>query len=183
MNAMQRTIYNPVLQETVTFTKMATETGGALSELEITLKPQGGNPAHHHRGYAETFTALDGELTLILDNKTVVLQPGESYEVKGGVVHRFFNATPGQIRFRNEVRPGHTGLENSLRILSGLAADGLYDEKKEIPKHLSHLAMIGMMSDMRLPGAMFLTTPVLKVIAALARRHGIEQDLVVRYCR
>ncbi|KQR11263.1 hypothetical protein ASF71_20685 [Deinococcus sp. Leaf326] len=126
---------------------------------------------------------MDGELTLILNNRTVVLQPGESYEVKGGVVHRFFNATPGQIRFRNEVRPGHTGLENSLRILSGLAADGLYDEKKEIPKQLSHLAVLGMMSDMRLPGALFLSTPILKVIAAWARWRGVEQALVTRYCR
>lgn len=180
---VRRHIANPVLGETVTFRRTAAETGGALSELELTLVPGGGNPFHSHTSYSETFTAIEGDLSLgLAGGRTVVLRPGESYEVEAGRVHRFFNATERPIRFRNDVRPGHAGFENALRILCGLAGDGLYDVRRAVPKSPVHLAVVGVMSDMRLPGAMALTTPLLKLLAAWARRRGIEGALIARYC-
>lgn len=180
---MKRTITNPVLKDTVTFIKTSAETNGTVSELEITLLPGGGNPLHYHTSYSETFTALEGNLGLELKNKkTLLLKPGEFYVVKQGEVHRFFNPGDKEIKFRNEVHPGHEGFENTLRILYGLAADGLYNDKG-VPKSLTHLAICGIMSDMRLPGLMALTTPLLKFIAARAREKGIEQQLLARYCR
>lgn len=179
---MTRTIYNPELQETVTFLQMSEETGGSLSELEITLAPGGGNPLHYHTTYTELFTAVEGELYLQIKNKRILkLNPGESYLVKKGEVHRFFNPGTSEIRFRNEVRPGHRGFENTLRILHGLAADGMYNSKK-VPKNFTHLAICGIMSDMRLPGLMWFTTPLLKLIAANARRKGVEKQLLDKYC-
>ena len=181
---MPRYVENPVLKETIRFTRTAEETGGKVSDLEITLMPGGGNPLHYHKGYSETFTALVGDLGLGLGgNKTVLLRPGKSHVVESGQVHRFFNPTDGKITFRNEVRPGHTGLENGLKILAGLANDGLYDEKKEIPRSLIHLAVVGIMSEMRLPGLMSLTTPVMQLIAARSRRNGTERALLERYCQ
>ena len=179
---MKRKITNPALRETITFIKTATETKGAVSELEITLLPGGGNPLHYHTSYTETFTALEGELGMELKNKQkLILKPGESYLVKRGEVHRFFNPGHTEIRFRNEVVPGHEGLENTLRIFCGLATDGLYN-KKNIPKDFRHLAICGIMSDMRLPGLMVLTTPLLKWVAARASKKGIEQQLINKYC-
>lgn len=138
---------------------------------------------HYHTSYIEIFTALEGELGLELENKRqVILQPGESFVVNIGDIHRFFNPGNKQIRFRNEVHPGHEGFENTLRILSGLAADGLYN-KKGIPKDITDLAICGIMSDMRLPGLMSLTTPILKIIAARAIKSGKQQQLLDRYCK
>ncbi|MVN23527.1 cupin domain-containing protein [Mucilaginibacter arboris] len=180
---MSRTIVNPVLKEAVTFVKTADETNGAVSDLEITIAAGGGNPLHYHTTYTEKFTAIEGELHLELKHKRIVrLKPGESYLVKKGEVHRFFNAGEAEIKFRNEVHPGHKGFENTLRILHGLAADGLYNDKG-VPKNLTHLAVCGIMSDMRLPGLMSLTTPLLKFIAARARKKGIEQQLLEKYCK
>ncbi len=180
---MKRTITNPELKETVTFLQTAAQSGGTLSELEITLLPGGGNPLHYHTSYTEKFTALKGELGLELKNKQqLILKPAESYLVKIGEVHRFFNPGNESITFRNEVRPGHEGFENTLRILSGLAADGLYNDQG-VPKSLTHLAICGIMSDMRLPGLMGLTIPLLKLIATRARAKGIEQQLIDKYCQ
>lgn len=179
---MKRTLFNPVLKETVTFIQTSRETNGAVSDLEITLAPGGGNPLHYHTTYTELFTAVEGELKLELKNKKIIcLSPGQSYLVKEGEVHRFFNSGATDIRFRNEVRPGHEGFENTLRILHGLASDGLY-RSNGIPRSFTHLAVCGIMSDMRLPGLMSLTTPLLKWIARRAKKKGIEQQLVDKYC-
>ena len=179
---MKRTIFNPVLKDTVVFVRTAAETNGAVSELEITLMPGGGNPLHYHTSYTETFTALTGTLGLELKNKRqLLLAPGEAYVVKKGEVHRFFNHGDAPITFRNEVHPGHEGFENALRILYGLAADGLYGTKG-VPQSLTRLAVCGIMSDMRLPGLLSLATPLLRLLAARARKQGTEQQLLDRYC-
>lgn len=172
-----------MLKETVTFLKTAAETNGAVSDLEITVAAGGGNPLHYHTTYTERFTAIEGDLHLELKNKQVGrLKSGESYLVNRGEVHRFFNPGNAEIKFRNEVHPGHEGFENTLRILHGLATDGLYNDKG-VPKRFTHLAVCGIMSDMRLPGLLSLATPLLKIISARAKRNGTEKALLDKYCK
>ena len=60
-----------------------------------------------------------------------------------------FNPTDQEIIFNVKLTPGHTGFENSLRIIYGLAGDGLTDNKT-IPKSIKHLALVVCMSDMNL---------------------------------
>jgi hypothetical protein len=96
-------------------------------------------------------------------------------------LHGFFNPTDKVIKFNVSLRPGHTGFENSLRILYGLAADGLTD-KKSIPRSLKHTAIILCMSDMNLPGLFTVLFPLLKLIARRAKASGEEQRLIDKYC-
>ncbi|WP_162056537.1 cupin domain-containing protein [Pontibacter pamirensis] len=122
---MKRTIENPIIKDTATFLQTAEESGGKISDIEFTLMPEGGNPLHYHKTYSETFTAIDGELGLKLGKKvTKILKPGESYTVEPMSLHSFFNPTDKEIKFNIKIKPGHTGFENSLRILYGMAADG-----------------------------------------------------------
>lgn len=179
---MKRTIVNPVIKDTVTFLQTSAESGGTLTEAEITLMPGGGNPLHYHKTYSETFTAVVGDLGLNLArNVTRILKPGESYTVDPMALHRFFNPTGDEIKFRVRIIPGQRGLENSLRILYGLATDGLTDGKA-IPKSLRHTAIILCMSDMNVPGLLTFLFPILKWMAARAKASGEEQRLVERYC-
>lgn len=180
---MKRTIVNPVIKDSVTFIRTAAESGGAVTEIEITLMPGGGNPLHYHKTYSETFTALGGELGVKLGKgRTKILQPGESYTVAPMEVHSFFNPSDEEIQFNVEIEPGHEGFENSLRILYGLAADGLTN-KKAVPTRLKHVALIADMSDMYLPGIVTLFAPLLKRVARKARANGEDQQLIKRYCR
>lgn len=180
---MKRTYYNPVIKDTITFLQTAAESGNQVTEIEITLMPGGGNPLHFHRTYSETFIAIDGDLGLKLGGgRKKVLKPGESHCVAPMQLHSFFNPGNSEIKFKVQIHPGHTGFENSLKILCGLAADGLTN-KKAIPKSMKHLAMIGEMSDMRLPGIIGLLTPVLKRVAKKARQRGEEKELIERYCK
>jgi quercetin dioxygenase-like cupin family protein len=180
---MKQTVYNPALKETIVFKKTSAETQGEYSELEISLEPGGGNPMHYHRSYTELFTAVNGELGLQLENgEKMFLKPGQSYLVKKGEGHRFFNHGNNRITFRNTVVPGSTGLENTLRILSGLAEDGLYS-KRNIPRNVFHMGICAVMSDMRLTGvAGMITTPLVHILARLARKKGIEDSLIKKYC-
>jgi hypothetical protein len=77
--------------------------------------------------------------------------------------------------------PGHTGFEKSLRIIYGLASDGLTD-KNTIPKSIKHTAIVVCMSDMNLPGAFTFLFPILKFIAKRANTTGEEQKLLDKYC-
>ncbi len=179
---MKRTIVNPIIKDTVTFLQTAEETGGKITEAELTLMPGGGNPLHYHKTYTETFTAIDGELGVKLGMKhSKILKPGESYRVEAKALHCFFNQTEKEIKFNVKLIPGHTGFENSIRILYGLASDGLTD-KKSVPKSIKHMAIIGCMGDMNLPGIFTIMYPLLKLIAKKAKVNGQEQKLIDRYC-
>jgi len=112
----------------------------------------------------------------------MLLQPGESYLVEKGVAHRFFNPGNADITFTNMVVPGSTGLENTLRILCGLAADGHYSANN-IPKNPYHMGICAVMSDMRLTGIKgLITTPLVRLLAYMGRKKGIEENLVRKYC-
>ena len=179
---MKRTIVNPVIKDTATFLRTAKESNTKVSEIEILLMPGGGNPLHYHKTYSETFIAVDGELGLKLGGNNIkVLKPGERYTVQPRQLHCFFNPTGQQIKFRILIEPGHEGFENSLRILYGLAADGLTD-KKSIPKNMMHTALVVTMSDMNAPGLLTWIFPLLKWIARRARARGVEQRLLEQCC-
>lgn len=179
---MKRTIINPIIKDTVTFLQTAEESGGVITEAEITLMPGGGNPLHYHKTYSETFTALEGEVGLKLGKSgNKILKEGETYTVEPMAIHGFYNPTDRVIRFNVSLRSGHTGFEQSLRIIYGLAADGLTD-KKSIPRSLKHTAIIMTMSDMNLPGLFTILFPFFRFIARRAKASGDEQRLIDKYC-
>lgn len=179
---MKRTVVNPIIKDTATFLKTAEETNGELTEIEITLMPGGGNALHYHKTYSETFTAIDGDLGVKLaKGKTKILKACESYTVKPMELHSFFNSTDKEIKFNVKLTPGHTGFENSIRIIYGLAGDGLTN-KKSIPKSLKHTAIIVCMSDMNAPGLLTLLYPILKRVAKKAKVNGEEKKLLDKYC-
>ena len=178
---MQRTIINLLYKDTVTFLETSVETGGRHSLLDVTLMPGGGNLRHFHTAFTETFIAVKGILGLQLKDRRRLLYPGESYTVQENEVHNFFNPGDNEITFQIVFKPGHEGMENTLRIAYGLAADGLAN-KKGIPKNLYAAALIMEMSNSYPTGIMSLIKPLLLLLAKRARKKGIEQMLIEKYC-
>ena len=178
---MKTTIINPVFKDTVTFLQTAASSSGRITQLEMTLRPGGGNPLHHH-SYPEKFTAFDGKLGLRVGTKEPkVLQPGESFLVEPGALHAFFNPTDDEIRFSIEVEPASERLENFLRVMYGLASDGLTDQNSK-PKSFEHAAIVLCMGDVHVPGFLALIRPLLQFTANRARANGEEQRLIAKYC-
>ncbi|MBC6369182.1 cupin domain-containing protein [Algoriphagus sp. AK58] len=181
---MNRTIINPLYKDQVTFTQTSEETGGKITELDLILSPKGGNPMHHHTSFEETFTAVKGDLGLKLKDKTLILKPGESYTVKKMEGHGFFNPSDNQeIRFTIQIKPGHTGFENSLRIMYGLAQDGL-TAKNGIPKDLGVAFWLGEINDSKVHGLLFkLLQPLGTLLAKGIKKKGIDRELLKKYCQ
>jgi mannose-6-phosphate isomerase-like protein (cupin superfamily) len=178
---MKRTIVNPVIKDVVTFLQTASESVSKISEIEIVVMPGGGNILHYHKTYSETFIAVEGDLGVKLKDSMKILKPGERYTVKPMELHAFFNPGPRPVKFRALIEPGHEGFENSLRILYGLAADGLTD-KNSVPKNLTHTALLLTMSDMNAPGFLTWIFPLLQLIAKGAKAKKEEQRLMQQYC-
>ena len=179
---MKRTIHNPVLRDTVTFTSTSGESGGEFTELEATVMPGGGNLPHFHKSFDETVTIVEGVLTLVFNRSDELeLSAGQSYAIRAGLVHSFRNATESVVRVYDRITPGSEGFENALRIMYGLAGDGLYNERK-MPRSVQHFAICASISDTRLPGFMSVFNPLIDLLARLARWRGIEDQLRRKYC-
>ncbi|WP_341840470.1 cupin domain-containing protein [Chitinophaga caseinilytica] len=179
---MKATIVNPIIKDQVTFTETSASTGGRISRLEVTLMPGGGTPMHYHRNFSETFVVSEGVLTVTMNDRFVRLAPGGHFTVEKGVSHRFSNETNEPVLFTTIVEPGSTGFENALRILYGLAEDGITDNKG-MPRNPLILAAISDMSDMHPAGAAMLFLPVFKLLGLISRISGTEKRLLSKYCQ
>ncbi len=179
---MTRTIHNPALRSTITFLTTAKESHGAITELEVMVMPGGKNPPHYHKTYDEAFEVIEGVLRLDLkQGLRRELSAGQSYVVKAGEVHSFLNETPQPARIRTRIVPGNEGFENSVRILAGLALEGLNNNRLKVPRSLRQLAVCLAMSDTWLPGVLSPFNLPLRLLARFARRRGIENALLLRY--
>jgi quercetin dioxygenase-like cupin family protein len=177
----KRVFENPVFGYKATFLKTADETEGAYTLVEIELAPGGGNSLHDHIEFTETFRTVQGPLTLQCNKIEKTLQPGESFTVPKRAVHLFKNLTEKKVTFEVELRPGHAGFEKAIKIADGLATDGLTN-KKGIPTNLYHLAVLSSFSGTNPAGFMSVIVPFMKWLAKLARKKGIEQQLIKKYC-
>jgi Cupin domain len=143
--------------------------------------PKGRNALHCH-AYTEKFTAIDGDVGLENEKKHQrILKSGESYTVEPMAWHCFFNPTDCEMRFGVQLEPGNERFEYFLRILYGLAADGLTD-KKSRPKSIKHAAILLNMADAKMTGLLPLMSPLLKRVAKKAKANGDEQRLIDKYC-
>ena len=177
-----RRIYNPVQQNSVTFLETSAQTNGARTLLELELAPGGSATAHYHRRFSERFEVRAGELHLQIGRTRRRLTVGQSATVEPHTLHAFSNPTEDPTRFLIELRPGHSGMEQGLQIVYGLASEGKTNAKG-VPINLYHLAVVLGLGDTQLPGVLRVLLPVLRVLLARARRTGIEQALIARYCR
>lgn len=168
-----------MIGDKATLLKSAAETGGETTLLEVVLNPGGGNILHRHIDYAEEFEGVEGDLSVTIGNKHLVLRAGDSVVVPANTVHCFNNRTKQPVTFRVRFTPAQPGFEKALAIGYGLAADGLVN-KRSIPRNIRHQAILLTMSGIVPVGIVKLLLPFLRVIAATSAR--IERELTERYC-
>jgi hypothetical protein len=110
------------------------------------------------------------------------LAPGESAVAPVGAWHCFRNETDSPTRFMVELRPGHRGMEMALQVAYGLAMDG-EARADGSPRNILHSALLIEWADVRPSGPLRLIVPIMKPLAALARRRGVDEELRSRYVR
>jgi len=178
----KRTFFNPVMNDTATFIETAEESDGKHSLIEIELYKSDGPPLHYHKTFAERFEVIEGTLYLQAGKEQKQIKAGESFTIPAGMPHKFYNITNDKVRFRLVFEPGHTGMENFIKIIYSLAADGL-TKKNGVPKNFAHLATILVMSDSNAAGFLTLMSPVIRMVANRAKKNGTEEWLLDKYCK
>lgn len=175
-----RRVYNPDQKDYATFLKTSAETQGAYTLLEIELAPHGGNGLHIHDTYSEGFEVLEGELNVTMAGEHKILKAGDKVVVPPNVEHCFFSTSDQPTRFLVDIRPGHAGFEQSLRIAYGLASDG-ETNGEGVPKNILKLAYILNIGGMKFNGPMRYVVPIFDGLAAIARMRGIDKQLEQKY--
>lgn len=177
----KRILYNPKIKDKVTILKFSSETNNEYALLEVELQVNGGNGLHYHKTFTEEFIPIEGKLGVRVGNKKMILEPGQTALVGIRENHHFFNADNKPIRFQVKLAPGHDGFIKGLAIAYGLASDNLTNNEG-IPKSMSHLAVLMELTETFPSGILSLLTPYLNWKARAAKKNGIYQDLIAKYC-
>lgn len=163
------------------FIKTPEETNGQYLEVEVIMKPKGGNDMHYHTTFTEEFIVVEGVLGIQVEKEVVHLHPGEKAIAPLNKLHKFFNpseTTP--VRFRVLVKPARF-FEATLRIAHGLANDGLCN-KKGLPRSIWHLALLFEMGESYAPLLPHkLQTALCSILAGIARWLGKDKALEKYY--
>ena len=178
----QRTIYNPIQKDYVTFLETTEESGGQRTRGLLEIAPGGKVLPHYHLTYAETFVVQSGILNVRVGEKELTLEKGESVTVAPGVLHAWYNLQPYTIAVDLIIEPGHAGFEQALQAGYGLARDG-HTRPDGTPKNLLHLALMLDMADIRLPGMTGRFSWLFRLLARFAYWQGREKDFEKYYLK
>ncbi|GEO94122.1 hypothetical protein KTU01_02450 [Kocuria turfanensis] len=173
---------NPVQRDTVTWLRTGAETGGEHALLHVEVKPGGEVLAHYHRRIGMHLRVLEGILRVQVGHVVRDLGPGREVEVPEEHLFRWRNPGSAPARFVVELRPAPACLEKGLVALYGLARDGR-TRRDGRPRSLLRTALLMQWTDISLPGVYRWLGPVLRGLAAVACRRGIDRELEERYCR
>ena len=183
MDHSSRVIYNPVQKDSARFLKTVQETNGACTLVEVEVAPGGGVGLHYHKAYTETFECMEGELSVQLGKKIVVLKPGDAaVTVERNILHRFFNTSGKPCVFSVTISPGSRGFEESLQIGYGLARDGKTNSKG-MPSKMDHLGVLLALSESKLPGWQGIIEGLLLWVGKRAHKKGVTASLREQYVR
>lgn len=170
-------IENPVAKQQILFLQTAKDTGGQLLEMKATFRAHSMRPAsHYHPFQEEDFTVLEGELTVKMQEQTVILKPGDSLHIAPGVMHAMWNDTSHETIVNWQVRPAMQ-TEHLLETAAGLATDGKVN-KKGVPGLLQVALMANKYSRVfRLSKPAFaIQKMVYVVLSPFAKLAGLQAD-------
>lgn len=176
----KRVFINPIYKDKATVLITKEESGGAYMLAELEIAPGGRNTPHTHSAFEETFTAVTGQLGVMLQGRKRYLHPGESVTVPRYAPHYFFNDGDEPVTCRIRFMPGHDGFVKGLAIAYGLAADGCCD-KQGMPKSFAHLALLIDLTDTKPAGVLGWLYPLFRRLAKKARQQGVEGALLRKY--
>ena len=151
------------------------------SIIEYNIVPTEKTPWHYHTAFSETFEILHGELEVGLNNHVHHLVKGNHVTVQPNEKHYFHNVSGEECLIKVTIRPGNKPFENSLRILKGLAKDGLASASG-VPGKFTDLALFVYLNNSRMVGFQKLAEPLFRSLAKRAIKQGRLKELEKRYC-
>lgn len=110
--------------QSILFLQTARDTEGQLLEMESSFAPFSKEPAPHFHPYQhEVFTVISGELTVRMEDRVIVLTPGQQLEIPRYKVHAMWNNSSRNTVVNWKVSPA-LETEEFLENAMGLAHEG-----------------------------------------------------------
>ena len=132
---------NPVTRERAVIIELPWQNAQSRAVAEMTALPGARVVGEHlHPAIHESFSVLQGELTVICDGQRSTLRAGESADIEPGVWHDWFNRGAVDAVVRVEVTPGER-FAHMIETLFGLARLGCTNPKG-VP-YLLQMALVG----------------------------------------
>lgn len=83
--------------DTYTILIAGKDTAGQFCLIDMYIPPGGGPPPHRH-DFEETFSVLEGELSVVFRGSRRVLRAGETINVPANAPHQFHNSSSAPVR-------------------------------------------------------------------------------------
>ena len=120
---------NPVTRERAVIIELPWQNPPGRAVAEMTALPGARVVGEHlHPALRESFSVLQGELTIVRGGQTSTLSAGESADIEPGVWHDWFNVGAVDAVVRVEVTPGER-FAHLIETLFGLAREGHVNER------------------------------------------------------
>ena len=120
---------NPVTRERAMIIELPWRNTDGRGVAEMTALPGARVVGEHmHPALHESFSVLQGELTVIRDGQRSTLRTGQRADIEPGVWHDWFNEADVDAVVRVEVTPGER-FAHMIETLFGLAREGHVNEK------------------------------------------------------
>jgi quercetin dioxygenase-like cupin family protein len=174
-NRSDRTIVNSEGNYSATFIKTGAETNGAYELVQVELEPYGGNDWHYHHSFEESFTVLDGAVSIGHKGSEILLNKGDFTKANKKELHYFKNARAEKSLLLVKIAPAD-GLEKTLRVAYGLINDGLL--KNDMTKNPWHMVLLLAYSESYLPWMpSWIQEPLVNSLAKIAQWKGEDKEL------
>jgi quercetin dioxygenase-like cupin family protein len=133
MASPERTIVNSKTGQSFRFIQTSRTTNGELLEIESSWAPNSKEPpAHYHPRQSETFTVVQGELTVKIGTQVRVLRKGDSIHIPPRQVHSMWNNSSRLAVANWQTRPALNS-EELFETIVGLANENKTDAEGKPP--------------------------------------------------
>lgn len=120
---------NPVTRERALVVELPWQNAEGRAVAEMTALPGARVVGEHlHPALHETFSVLEGELTVVRNGRRSTLRAGESADIEPGVWHDWWNEAEVNAVVRVEITPG-ARFVHMIETLFGLAREGHVNDK------------------------------------------------------
>ena len=171
---------NPVLQNRIEFKELCEETSGTRTVAEVTLQSGGKIPLHYHFEFSEYYEVLEGELKMQVGKEIKTLLKGDYLLIPVKTVHRYFNESDNDVKFKVVIQPGNIGYQLLVSVLNGLARDRKVN-KQGLPVNWLIRGYLSVASGSNVPGILSWLQPLLNWLYKLAIKKKVDKQLLAKY--
>ena len=117
-------IVDPTNGDSYEFLETAKDTNGERVTVKTILMGKGQVvPMHFHVLQDETFKVVSGQLTVLLEGKTLIISAGEKITLPKNIPHNHYNNADRPVTYLHSVTPA-LDFDYLIENLVGLASDG-----------------------------------------------------------